>query len=107
MNTLDVKEAARAELRRINTPELAFHSGHEAWAVLLEEVEEADAELAVIKQVTDELKEMVFCDDANVHLFDALAELYNRAINAAAEAVQVAAVASKFANYLAADEEDA
>ena len=106
MNTLDIKEAARAELRRINTSELAFHSSHEAWAVLLEEVIETKVEIQAVDDLVRELMGLVFSDSKKGHKFDVLGEVYTRAINAAAEAVQVAAVASKFANFMMDDEKE-
>ena len=65
MNTTDIKIAVDAELRRINVPELAFHSDHEGWAVLLEEVEETKEEVVELEDATEVLKKLIFSDDCD------------------------------------------
>lgn len=96
MNTSGVFELVRKEFKQIDTEELKFHSDHEAWAVLLEEVEETKAELVGIEDATEELKKLVFSDDWASHKMEALEDIRNTAILCAAEAIQVAAVANKF-----------
>ena len=105
METKTIEIAVRNELGRISTPELEFHSGHEAWAVLLEEVEEIKAELIGIEDATEELKQLVFADEFRVHQTDVLEDIKLTAVNCAAEAVQVAAVACKFIRMLQLKEE--
>lgn len=98
MNTTDIKIAVDAELRRINVPELAFHSDHEGWAVLLEEVEETKEEVVELEDATEVLKKLIFSDDCDELKLATLGDITEWAIRCAAEAVQVAAVAIKFIN---------
>ena len=99
MNREDIKAAVFDELNRIDTEELAFHSDHEGWAVLLEEVEEAKEELVGIEDATEVLKCRVFADDFTEIKLETLRDIRACAINCAAEAVQVAAVATKFIRF--------
>ena len=99
MNREDIKTAVFNEFNRIDTEELAFHSDHEAWAVLLEEVEEVKAELVGIEDATEVLKCRVFADDFTEIKLETLRDIRDCAINCAAEAVQVAAVATKFIRF--------
>lgn len=69
-----------------------FNSKHEAYAVILEEVEEAEDEFNGInyrlKNIWHEIKENIDCD-TNLSLLE------RYAINLACEAIQVAAMARK------------
>lgn len=60
LNTHDIIKAVEAEFNRIDTPDKKFHSDHEAWAVLLEEVEKLNSEFNPIKYGIDCLKQKVF-----------------------------------------------
>lgn len=100
METAGVRELVREELRRIKTPEKKFHSPHEAWAVLTEEVEEADKELAKVITGNTLLKDMVFEEYSGSDLVEQLNQIKANAINLSAEAVQVAAVCDKFIEFL-------
>ena len=92
----DIIRAVEAEFNRIDIPEKKFNSDHEAWAVLLEEVEKLNSEFNPIKYGIDCLKQKVFLYwNAPSKLKD-LDYIYEHAVLAAAEAVQVAAVAKKF-----------
>jgi len=71
-----------------------FASAHEGYAVLLEEVEEAEKELREVQEHLDRLWKHVKCDNEG-HMLHAACYVYNSAINLAAEAVQVAAMAKK------------
>ena len=99
MNREDIKTAVFNEFNRIDTEELAFHSDHEGWAVLLEEVEEAKEELVGIEDATEALKHHVFADDFAEVKVEILRDIRDCAICCAAEAVQVAAVATKFIRF--------
>ena len=94
--TREIIEAVKAEFKRIDIPEKKFHSDHEAWAVLLEEFEELDSELELIKHRIENLKKRVFLDWGTPGKLEDLDYIYEHAVLAAAEAVQVAAVAIKF-----------
>jgi hypothetical protein len=100
METAGVKELVRQELRRIRVPEKKFHSPHEAWAVLFEEIEEAYAEMARVANCNDHIRKCVFSDSKASDFTVPLKMLKESAINLSAEAVQVAAVAEKFTEFL-------
>lgn len=96
LHTYEIIKAVENEFNRIDIPEKKFHSDHEAWAVLLEEVEKLNSEFNPIKYGIDCLKQKVFLYwNAPSKLKD-LDYIYEHAVLAAAEAVQVAAVAKKF-----------
>ncbi len=95
LHTHDIIKAVEAEFKRIDTQEKKFHSDHEALAVLLEEVEELDLEDDIIKHKVERLKEQIFSGLGSASKLN-LDYIYEHAVLAAAEAVQVAAVAKKF-----------
>lgn len=72
----------------------SFHSPHEAYAVLKEEVEEAESDLKYLKM----LLEYYWCDvkkNDMEHQNSMLKEIEKTALNAACELIQVAAMAYK------------
>lgn len=96
LNTHDIIKAVENEFNRIDIPEKKFHSDHEAWAVLLEEIEELSSESRLVKHHSEYLKTKVFLDSDDKSKLASLDHIYEHAVLAAAEAVQVAAVATKF-----------
>ena len=96
LHTYEIIKAVEAEFKRIDTQEKKFHSDHEAWAVPLEEVEELDSEIDSIKHSVNNLKNKIFMDWGTPGKLEDLDYIYEHAVLAAAEAVQVAAVATKF-----------
>lgn len=96
LHTHEIIRAVEAEFKMIDIPEKKFHSDHEAWAVLLEEVEELDLEVDIIKHKVERLKEQIFSGLDSASKLKELDHIYEHAVLAAAEAVQVAAVATKF-----------
>lgn len=88
-----VKYLAAAELNRANELHPAFASAHEGWAVLLEEIRELSSETHAI----EEMHQLVFADvmqDRSAR--DGISCVYETAIRAACEAIQVAAMAKKY-----------
>ena len=88
------------ELEEANEKHPAFHSPHEGYAVILEEVEEAEEALGEVKRWTEYLWGNVRKDMTP----DGLDELYTEAMNLATEAIQVAAMALKFQESMKGDE---
>lgn len=71
-----------------------FHSLHEAYAVALEEWQEAKAEMTTVGFRLNDIWEGTR-EDSEEEVFSAYCKMYNRAILAACECVQLAAVAQK------------
>ena len=72
-----------------------FHSDHEAYAVTMEEVQEALEEIAVAHNLLDDIWEM--CIRKDDYVSTSMLELLDlHAINGAAELIQVAAMARKW-----------
>lgn len=87
-------ELVELELDSANRHHTPFHSLHEAYAVIREEIEESMDELTRVRMSGKELWRAVKDDDsrgAEEHIREI--ELY--AVNLAAEAIQVAAMAQK------------
>jgi len=70
-----------------------FHSEHEGYAILKEEIEEAEAELKNVKMM---LEDCWFDIKRNTTPNRNIMAIKNCAINLSAEAIQVAAMAQKF-----------
>lgn len=82
------------ELEAANNIHSAFHSLHEGWAVLKEEIEEAHDEYQRLSTMLWEMWNAVKKDSTKEALDDTInIELF--ATNLAAEAIQVAAMARK------------
>lgn len=88
-----VEYLANAELTRANTLHPPFASAHEGWAVLLEEIRELASETHAI----EEMHQLAFADVMQDRpAGDGIACVYETAIRAACEAIQVAAMAKKY-----------
>ena len=98
MNAVEnqVRELVEVELTSANELFPQFHSAHEGWAVILEEVNELSAETALVEKTANELWEHIKSNKpSGVIEYDA--DWVGRyAINAACEAIQVAAMCKKF-----------
>lgn len=86
----------RDELVRIKEKYPMYANAHEGYAVLLEEIEEAQEMLKGIESYTAMLWEAVK-NDNHKEIKRTLTKIGNFAINGCAELVQVAAVTQKFA----------
>lgn len=84
-----------AELKEANRQNPPFHSMHEGYAVLKEEVEETEEALEVVKDYLASMWRNIRRDDTPCVKI-AAEYLEHRAIHMAAEAIQVAAMAKKF-----------
>ena len=84
------------ELAAANAINGLFHSPHEGWAVLLEEVEEATQEMEAVRRLTQAAWEGVKLDSAE-DVYDYAKDAEKRAVYLAAEAIQVSAMARKLA----------
>lgn len=73
------------------------HSTHEGYAVILEEIEEAQEEMGIMEDLRKDLWDRVRCGDTEKAI-EYSYEISSKAIMAAAELVQVAAMAWKFAD---------
>lgn len=83
------------ELEAANAIYPPFRSMHEGYAVMLEEVEEADEALVLVRDYLTSLWRSIRRDDTARTKMVALF-LKDKAVHAAAEAIQVAAMARKF-----------
>lgn len=91
----DIKAAAEQELKRAKMEHGAvFASLHEAYGVLAEELFEVGVEVKAVNGYADRIVELIHRDDG-IGLVSALYTIKQRAILAACEMVQVAAVCEK------------
>ena len=89
-----IEHCVDVELEAARKEHEDFHSLHEAYAVTLEEVYEAQDEYNAMGALTETLWSNVRADDPE-SFYKNMAEVEKHAINLAAEAVQVAAMARK------------
>ena len=91
----ELRKLVDLELEAANRENPPFHSPHEGYAVILEEVEEAGTELASVKQ---DLKIIwgLICRNEAGRMMTWARYLEKTAVHLAAEAIQVAAMAKKF-----------
>lgn len=94
----DVKLLVEKELESANKRFPAFRSEHEGWAVMHEEADELEAESdKILMLVLDEMWESV---KSNTGTREYAREIQSRAVSAACEAIQVAAMARKYLDML-------
>ena len=94
----DVEKLVKKELDSANQRFPMFRSDHEGYAVIKEEYEEAECELAYIKDRVAGLWNSVKHDLSAEWITEINATIMNRSVNLACEAIQVAAMAQKFIN---------
>lgn len=89
-----LKKLAAQELARANEKYPAFHSLHEGYAVILEELDELREDVQSAGIYMDHLWKQVRWDNSD-RAREFAARIRDTAIHAAAEALQVAAMAQK------------
>lgn len=92
----DIESLVKKELLVSNKKYPLFHSGHEAYAVILEESDEAREELIEVELGLCSIWQNVKDDNVGKEIKEIILEARKRAINLACEAVQVAAMLDKF-----------
>lgn len=90
--TTKIEELVQEELKEANEIHPAFASDHEAYAVILEELEECEEELAACKRQLGAIWEQTKLDVNNHALYTYLKQ---HAIRLVQEAIQVCAMAEK------------
>ena len=95
MNAVEnqVRELVKVELSAANERFQQFHSQHEGWAVILEELEETKEQLEAVERFLSYAWNRIKDDVTAREQIDTVALL---AENAACEAIQVAAMCKKF-----------
>ena len=88
-----VKLTVENELENANDKFPMFNSSHEGYAIILEEVEEAKCEMDMVTYDIQAAWELIKANKTSLPMIKALK---NRAILLAAEAIQVAAMCTKF-----------
>lgn len=102
----DVAELVKEEYARASEKFGATnHSDHESYAVLLEEVEEAQAEVAEVYFQLSRFWELVKANDDNPSKVSRLLELERKSLLAACELIQVTAMALKAERTVSAQEQ--
>ena len=89
-----VRELVNVELAAANEKFPQFHSSHEGWAVMLEEIDEAEQVMQTVRVCSGILWEQyIRMNDSGMEEVESIKEY---AIQLACEAIQVAAMAQKF-----------
>ena len=88
-----VRQLVDVELAAANERFPQFHSQHEGWAIIKEEVDELEEALIYTKLTLNDLWEEIKHDRKAK---SAVQDVFANAINAACEAIQVAAMCQKF-----------
>lgn len=89
----EVRELIEKELAAANERFPQFRSAHEGYAVLLEEVDEANDEM---QQLHGHMEVLWLRIKQNLRMLDNTERIYDSAVYLACEAIQIAAMARKF-----------
>jgi len=91
---MNLEDLIKAELSKAESKYPYFHSAHEAWAVLFEEIEELREKTLEVSELTKNL----FYEKvrSNYNGSEMVKEIRAAAENAAKEAIQIAAVCDRF-----------
>lgn len=100
----DVEKLVEKELASANERFPQFHSPHEGWAVICEEVEELRQETDDVEEALNILWGRVRYNMRNNPCF--AIKIKERAVAAACEAIQVAAMAQKYLDMHGEEEQD-
>jgi hypothetical protein len=95
----EVKELVEKELKSANEKFPLFRSAHEGYAVILEEVEEAQEEMSYTANSLEYLWHDIKLND-NINLKNNIRVIKKHALNLVCETIQVAAMAQKFIDSL-------
>ena len=90
-----IEELTRDELKRANKEFPMFHSRHEGWGVLSEELWEHTNEIEMLNHYAKKIQFAIYHDGDSEELKEFAKKAYNRAIRATAELIQVAAMCQK------------
>lgn len=99
ISTPIIKRLVILEKEAANADHPAFHSLHEGYGVIREEWQESREALKCVKKSLKELWECTREDENNGAML-AAAQIYAAAVQTAAEAIQVAAMADKLMDYI-------
>lgn len=95
---IDVQELVKEEYYRASVKfGVTNNSDHESYAILLEELEEAEVEVTDVQNQLAKFWELTKANDDDLSKYSRLLELERRAELAACELIQVAAMAQKAA----------
>lgn len=90
-----VEELSKDELERANKRFPLFHSRHEGWGVLTEELWEHTDEIEMLNDYIKKIQFLIYHDGDSEEFKKFTKKAYNHAIRATAEMIQVAAMCQK------------
>lgn len=92
-----VKKAADIECKDCLKSKIPFADFHHAYIITLEEVEETEEDVQIMRKLINETWCAIKCDDDEEEIWKLIDKLEENAVQAAAEAIQVAAMCKKAA----------
>lgn len=100
-----IEEALEIELQNARE-QGEYHSNHEAYAIMKEEIEEADIEMSRTRRFFDMAWGEIRTDNDKAVLISKILNVKRYAVLAIAELIQVSACAEKWYEYLTREEAD-